>query len=111
MSYLIDVIYLVMLALLIAATAGGTRLITTDAITYRIRTWVVARYGENSLPGTGVYCNRCVAHYVAVPVTLDVGASAWTYSAGHPTWAAIVAFPMLILAVAYLAFRLLETEN
>lgn len=111
MRYLIGVIYLVCLVLAVSAIAGGTRLITTDEITHRVRSWWTGRFGEQTVAGSGIYCNRCVPHYVSALFVLPLsGCSVWLYQQQHLWVSLIPASPVLVLSLSYLAFRLLDTE-
>jgi hypothetical protein len=57
----------------ILATARITRLLVEDRLTLAYRTWVVKRFGENSMPAELVYCAWCTSMWVAMPVMLVAG--------------------------------------
>lgn len=103
-------IYLVALVVLVLATARLTRLIYFDDISLPIRLWVDRRFGTKSFLARGIWCPWCCGVWAAMlnaTAALYAAWSWWSWSFGG----AILAWPLLVLALAYPAAWIVDFET
>lgn len=101
---------LVVLALLPGATARLARLVTRDVIAEPLRTKIRRKFGENSLLAELIGCHWCVGVWASILTS----AWAWTliaYSHVLPVWVCVYIYPLSVLAVAYIASRMIDRED
>lgn len=103
-------IYLVVFAVHVLAVASATRLVTTDKITEAVRRKIDTRFGQESYLAYLVWCDWCVATWIAAATSIPIAVSLITYTK-LPIWLAVVAWTQLTLATRYAGAYLLTHKD